>query len=187
MRTFAFFFPCLLLAAFPGLVTSQDRTTVVIDTPTLTPDHADYIDAADVDLINKRSPPAGIYVCDQANWGGKCTWLSVTENTCKDFTWNTDISFGVPAGWQCKFYWGDHCGGSKRTDGKLTIPGTNNFASSIDKDAPKSYKCRQCPGMPDCINGKAPDFNEAESKTGEVGYDGQCRVYENGAVTTQPC
>jgi hypothetical protein len=95
MRTFAFFFPCLLLAAFAGLVTSQDRTTVVIDTPTLTPDHADYIDAADVDLINKRSPPAGIYVCDKANWGGKCTWLSVTENACKDFTWNTDISFGV--------------------------------------------------------------------------------------------
>ncbi|KIW60676.1 hypothetical protein PV05_00876 [Exophiala xenobiotica] len=186
MRTFAFFIPSLLLAAFAGFVASQDDT-LVIDTPTLTEDHADYIDAVDVDHITKRSPPAGIYVCSQANWAGKCTWLSVTENTCKKFGWNSDISFGVPVGWQCKFYWGEQCGGSKRTDGKLTIPGTTNFAYSFGKEAPISYKCRQCPGKPGCSNGNAPDFFEATSKTGEVGYDGKCRVFTDGAVATQPC
>ncbi len=36
-------------------------------------------------------------------------------------------------------------------------------------------------------NGNAPDFFEATSKTGEVGYDGKCRVFTDGAVATQPC
>ncbi|KAJ9610115.1 hypothetical protein H2204_015469 [Knufia peltigerae] len=177
----------LLLATVSGVVTAQDDKTFM-DTPELTPGHPDYVESAAGEEIIKRSPPAGVYVCDSASWKGKCKFQPISEMSCAKFTWNTDISFGVPAQWQCKFYWGDQCSGTKRSDGKLTVPGTSNFAALYGNTAPKSFKCRQCPGDPGCKNGNAPDFSEATAKLGDKSIvNGECQVYADGNVVPYSC
>lgn len=84
----------LLLATVSGVVTAQDDKTFM-DTPELTPGHPDYVESAAGEEIIKRSPPAGVYVCDSASWKGKCKFQPISEMSCAKFTWNTDISFGV--------------------------------------------------------------------------------------------
>ncbi|KIW21127.1 hypothetical protein PV08_01707 [Exophiala spinifera] len=180
-------FISLLLATVSSVVTAQQDNSF-LETPHLPPDHPDSIDFATGEEILKRSPPAGVYVCDSAGWKGICKFLQVREMSCNTFSWNTDISFGVPAQWQCKFYWGDQCSGTKRSDGKLTLPGTSNFAALYGNIPPKSFKCRQCPGDPGCKNGNAPDFSEATAKLGDKSIvNGECQIYADGNVISYQC
>ncbi|EXJ84847.1 hypothetical protein A1O3_05521 [Capronia epimyces CBS 606.96] len=157
MRAFAFTFTLalspFLLAAFAGVVHAHDgsesesNTNIIYDTPVLTPtpEHHGSEDEHEHAGLHKRSPPAGVYVCDQTNWQGSCAWIKLTDGACMDFLWDAGTSVGPPQGWQCKFYYGGKCSG-QMTDGKLTFPGTPNLGATYsNRLKPASYKCRPCP------------------------------------------
>lgn len=87
MRAFTLALCPLLLAAFSGVVSGQGEA-VVYDTPeAVTP-------AEDGDL-EKRAPPAGVYICDQTGWQGRCAWIKLKDGQCMDFIWDAGTSFGV--------------------------------------------------------------------------------------------
>ncbi|EHY59325.1 hypothetical protein HRR83_001403 [Exophiala dermatitidis] len=176
MRAFNLAFSPLLLAAVAGVVSAQDEATVY-DTPVL----------AEARELQKRSPPAGVYVCDQTNWHGKCAWTKLNEGVCMNFPWDAGTSFGPPQGWQCKIYYGGKCTGAM-TDGKLTYPGTPNIGATYNNRLkPASYKCRPCPAGSPCINGNAPAYLEAVSKHGEKMPNGKCKIFQSGDVHEVPC
>ncbi|KAI1615139.1 hypothetical protein EDD37DRAFT_391649 [Exophiala viscosa] len=185
MRVLSFFASSFLLGGLGGHAAAQHDPTTLI---TAAPEHSSAVHANSIEVeeIQKRSPPAGVYVCSGPNWTGECAWHSISEMTCANFPWTSDISFGPPNGWQCKFYYSEGCTG-QMTPGKLTFPGTTNFAYHFGNEVPKNYKCRPCPSDPGCINNNAPDFFEAQAKLGEVAANGKCSYYSLGNVFTRPC
>ncbi|EXJ94418.1 hypothetical protein A1O1_02812 [Capronia coronata CBS 617.96] len=179
MRAFTLILSPLLLAALAGVVGAQDESALY-ETP-------DFVTPTDESELHKRSPPAGVYICDQTNWHGRCAWIKLTEGACMDFIWDAGTSFGPPNGWQCKIYYGGKCSGQV-TDGKLTFPGTPNLGATYNNRLkPASYKCRPCPPGSACVNGNVPAYVEARAKTGQKGADGKCRIFQSGNTKVVPC
>ncbi|KIX00062.1 uncharacterized protein Z518_10989 [Rhinocladiella mackenziei CBS 650.93] len=190
MHAFSFILSPIVQAVFAGIVAAQEEDMGSLptaeDTPVLPPDYPDFANPAEEVEIQKRTPPAGVYVCDQTNWQGKCDWIALKDMACMDFPWDAGTSVGPPNGWQCKFYYGAQCTG-EMTNGKLTYPGTSNLGALYNNRLkPLGMKCRQCPSAP-CINNNSPDFGEAILKTGTKDADGKCRYFEEGKVKTRPC
>ena len=153
----------------PAILPISDNQTWMYTTP-LNPEDPDYIDDAIAARLAKRSPPAGVYLCDSTNWAGKCKWTPVTPYTCYGYPNSPASSVGVssdlfavlvscskirsltpcssqpPQGWQCKVFYGKTgCVPGTGTDGKLTYPGAGNLGALYPKaDPPKSYLCRPC-------------------------------------------
>ena len=94
-------FSSLMLA---GLVAAKYSEPKIYVTPTLSPGDPDYVTPAEINAglaqiekrdIDKRSPPAGVYICDAPNWTGNCAWFKVADGACNDFIWDASASFGV--------------------------------------------------------------------------------------------
>lgn len=89
MRAFSFLLSPILLATIASVASAHN------DRPT----HATTLFRPSEDArLERRSPPAGIYVCSGPNWTGTCAWHAVTDMGCTEFTWNPHISFGVSPG-----------------------------------------------------------------------------------------
>ncbi|EXJ55491.1 hypothetical protein A1O7_08418 [Cladophialophora yegresii CBS 114405] len=189
----------------PGMPPMSDNQTWMI-TPPLTPDDEDYIDESDYARLMKRAPPAGSYICDGTNWGGKCKWTPMTDYQCLDYPANAASSFGAPQGWQCKIFYSKGCTPGTGTDGKLTYPGTPNLGATYNrKDKPGSYMCRMCntasgdhPWLENpytlytdddvffgSVNNNAPDFYFAQVKYGYGGDGGTCTSWDANIGTTK--
>lgn len=115
MLSFLYLIFCIaigVLAEFdPTITAATDITDTVFTTTPLSPGDPDYVyeelnankyDSTDNDNVNvtleKRTPPTGIYACENPNWTGKCAWQALQENVCLDFSWNAGASLGVSWG-----------------------------------------------------------------------------------------
>lgn len=112
MRSFAVTLSFVAITAFGQLIAAQDPAydpeitpaptgppendfyTSLI-TPELPPDHDDYVDEADLARLMKRSPPAGVYLCTDKSWKGKCTWTPAQDNQCVAYPSDGSSSLGV--------------------------------------------------------------------------------------------
>ncbi|KAK5207539.1 hypothetical protein LTR47_005616 [Exophiala xenobiotica] len=151
-----------LLASFAHRTTCQDdiaggpTSPSAIDAePEAEP--AILIDAPDASTLHlsKRSPPAVAYHCDAQGWKGLCSDTNLVNDQCEWFPWGVAMSFGPPAGWQCRFYPDTNCNGafipSQYLDVPLSSPGTPNWGALYGGGArPASWKCRQCPNTLSC-------------------------------------
>ncbi|OAG36389.1 hypothetical protein AYO21_09374 [Fonsecaea monophora] len=179
------------LVAFSSVVAAQEGPEITepavlpsIDdevgtfTPELTPEDEYFVDESEGARLAKRTPPAGVYICNNKNWLAPCNWNKLTDSKCLDYPSDAGSSVGPPNGWQCKIYYAKGCAATNgMTDGKLTYPGTANLGALYNNyGKPASIKCRQCPQGTNspCLNNKAPDWNEAVAKAGYGGSDGQC-------------
>ncbi|EXJ75253.1 uncharacterized protein A1O5_01949 [Cladophialophora psammophila CBS 110553] len=148
------------IAAFASLVAGQagpeitdpavlppSEGDVETSTPELTSDDEYFVDESEGARLAKRTPPAGVYICNNKNWVQPCSWNKLTDSKCMDFPTDAGSSVGPPVGWQCKIYYAANCAATNgMTDGKLTYPGTANLGALYNNyDKPASIKCRQCP------------------------------------------
>jgi hypothetical protein len=152
-----------LLASFAHRTTCQDdiaggpTSPSAIDAEPEASEPAILIDAPDASTLHlsKRSPPAVAYHCDAQGWKGLCTYTNLVNDQCQSFPWGVAMSFGPPAGWQCRFYPETNCNGafipSQYLDVPLSSPGTPNWGAFYGGGAkPASWKCRQCPNTLSC-------------------------------------
>ena len=110
MRSLRFFLPTIAVAGFgevtaahkmpemtaPALLPMIDNQISWMQTPPLKPGDEDYVDESDAAWLAKRSPPAGVYLCDEEDWKGHCGWKAVDEYKCQDFdAYDVAVSFGV--------------------------------------------------------------------------------------------
>jgi hypothetical protein len=168
MRSHVISDSALAIAAFriisaaqpPPLVTAPvvfDRNLTYeppIITPPLLPGDEGYVDEDTLKrIISKRDatdPHAVAHLCDSPNWGGKCTNVPLVDYICQVPNPIVPSSFGIPVGWQCKFFWGKgvygcDCAGGTGSDGKFTYPGTGNLGKMYgNRGLPTSYMCRHC-------------------------------------------
>ncbi|OAP65749.1 hypothetical protein AYL99_01721 [Fonsecaea erecta] len=116
-------------------------------TPELTEEDEYFVDESDGARLAKRTPPAGVYICNNKNWLAPCSWNKLIDSQCMAFPSDSGSSVGPPAGWQCKLYYAKNCAATNgMTDGKLTYPGTANLGALYNNyEKPQSIKCRQCP------------------------------------------
>ncbi|KIY01648.1 uncharacterized protein Z520_01784 [Fonsecaea multimorphosa CBS 102226] len=171
------------------LPTSEDEVHAF--TPELTPDDEYFVDESEGARLAKRTPPAGVYICNNKSWLAPCTWTKLVDSQCMSFPSDAGSSVGPPTGWQCKIYYAPNCAATNgMTDGKLTYPGTPDLGSLYNNyNKPASIKCRQCPqgSNSPCLNNNAPDWNEAIAKAGYGGANGQCSSWISGKVTHSAC
>jgi hypothetical protein len=166
MRTHIFACCALAVADFSVLSTAQSPPLVTapavfernltytnpIVTPPLLPGDEGYVDEDTLNKIrlSKRDAHAVAYMCDGPNWTGKCTNVPLVDYICQVPSPTVPLSFGVPVGWQCKFFWGKgvfggDCAGGTGSDGKFTFPGTGDIGKMYgNKGQPTSYMCRHC-------------------------------------------
>lgn len=83
----------------PTITSATDITETIYTTPPLSPSDPDYVDE-DLNLntdemLQKRTPPSGIYLCTHSNWTGECRWQTLQNNVCLDFPWDAAVSIGV--------------------------------------------------------------------------------------------
>ena len=83
------------ITALAALPTNENQTE--LSTPPLMPGDDGYVDESDAARLAKRTPPAGVYVCDNTAWKGTCKWTPVNDYQCYNYPDDATSSFGVSA------------------------------------------------------------------------------------------
>ncbi|KAK5049080.1 hypothetical protein LTR84_005503 [Exophiala bonariae] len=97
-----------VLAAVDPTITpapGSDTLAAIHSTPPLSPDDLNYVYEEPYTVttanstgavLQKRTPPVGIYVCELPDWKGTCKWVQVKNNApCMDFPWQAGVSIGL--------------------------------------------------------------------------------------------
>lgn len=84
--------------------TASNDTVIIYDTPLLPPDDENYVGQLEARMLAKRSPPAGVYICDNKNWLGNCKWVALRDSVCMDFPYDSGSSVGVSASVTPQFF-----------------------------------------------------------------------------------
>ncbi|KAK0615210.1 hypothetical protein B0T17DRAFT_510997 [Bombardia bombarda] len=93
-------------------------------------------------LANVKRAITHLYVCDSANFQGRCENLETTTGQCYGLFngWNDAISsLGPDAGTTCVLYENYDCAG--RTLGGIVNPGIRNLVDYSFNDLASSYRC----------------------------------------------
>ncbi|OAL29845.1 hypothetical protein AYO22_01751 [Fonsecaea multimorphosa] len=75
------------------LPTSEDEVHAF--TPELTPDDEYFVDESEGARLAKRTPPAGVYICNNKSWLAPCTWTKLVDSQCMSFPSDAGSSVGV--------------------------------------------------------------------------------------------
>lgn len=110
---------------------------------------------AELEHLRKRTSVAGVYVCDEYDWGGDCGWSVASGGACHNRAFINRGSFGPDHGLTCKLFMDSNCkcpynacGGPPTGPVQLTYPGMwtgQQFQQwFVDKGYYEDWQSYQC-------------------------------------------